>query len=69
MISFEKLTELGAQLVAGRVIYQGAFVEGILEADAFIPAPGSALDLPADEPKVVSRRRVVKPVSEGGEDA
>lgn len=44
MFSVEQLSALGAEVVAGRVMYNGENIEGTWTTKGFSPAEGSALD-------------------------
>lgn len=58
MLTFKQLAEAGAQLVAGRVILNGQFVEGIVHENGFEPAPGTELFVPAVAEKPAAKKRV-----------
>lgn len=44
MFSIEQLTAIGAEVVAGRVMYNGENIEGVWAQKGFVPAEGSKLD-------------------------
>lgn len=50
MLSMAEIEKRGGQVVAGKVIFDRKFVEGVWVEGEFSPAPGSALD-----PKVSDR--------------
>jgi hypothetical protein len=52
MLTIEHLHTLGGQIAGDRVIFEGEFVEGILSASHFDPAPGTSLfeKTPIDKP-------------------
>lgn len=68
MFTFKQLDEMGAQLVAGRVIYRGRHVEGEVGNGVFTPAPGESLGVVSEEAKPARATRAKKAAVEAPAD-